>query len=417
MKTQYPFWLLLLVFGGMLVGAPVFAQINEIAPYLSVKQEYSDNILLTSTDEEADFITTGTAGVTISRRDQRMRASLDGNVSRLMYQDNDDLNGTDGQVRGTWNYQVTERVGTGLAASFLRDSRGDQYLDTTGVVLARVRERDSTRLSGTMDYRFSELSAGEFTLAYGTTTVDEFFNEEEDESVRVDLAFSRNLSRTFKHTTGLINVSYMRYTSDQETMIPDPLVPTSVFQRFDADMFQVTAGFSRELTELTRMYVMAGASYTESTETGRVVTSGLIDSETIRPELQDDSLDGVLSAGVIYSGLYYDFRLSVSHDIRGGAGTNGTVERSTVNLGGTRRLTEDLSLTLNVSGYLNRREWETLSDLDQVTINVQPGFRYRITDTLDLSGAYRYTHVEERQTGLIRERNLVYLVIRKEFDL
>jgi hypothetical protein len=417
MKLRYCVCLVLILLGGVLVVSPVNAQIDDITPYVSVRQEYSDNILLNSTDEKEDFITTGTAGVTFSRRDQRMQASLDGNVSRLMYQDNDDLNATDGQVRGAWNYQVTERFGAGLAASFLRDSRGDQYLDTTGVVLAQVRERDSTRLSGTMDYRFSELSAGEFTLAYGTTTVDELFNEEEDESVKVDLAFSRNLSRTFKNTTGLINVSYMRYTSDQETMISDPLVPTSVFQQFDADMFQVTAGFSRELTELIRMYVMAGVSYTESTETERVVTSGLIDSETTRPELKDDSLDGVLSAGVIYSGLYYDFRVSVSQDVQGGAGTNGTVERTAVNLGGSRRLTEDLSLTLNVSGYLNRREWETLSDLDQVTINVQPGFRYRITDTLDLSGAYRYTHVEERQTGVTRERNLVYLEIRKEFDL
>jgi hypothetical protein len=417
MKIRYPLWLILVVFGGMLAGHPVFAQIDEMTPYVSFKQEYSDNIHLSGANEKADFISTGTAGVVISRRDQRLQAQLDGGVSRLAYWDNDHLNATDGQVRGAWNYQVTERAGAGVAASYLKDSRGDEYLDTTGVVLTGIRDRDRTRVSGSMDYRFSEISAGEFTLTYGTTSVDEIFNEEEDDTVEVDLAFSRNLSRTFKNTTGLINISYLRYTSDQETMTPDPLISTTVFQEFDADMFQMTTGFSRELTELTSMYMLAGASYTESTESRRIVRTGLLNSDTTEPEQDDDSLDWVLSAGVTHTGLYYNLRLGVSHDVRGGAGTNGTVERTSVNLGVNRKVSEDFSVTLNASGYLNRNDRKTTSDLDQFTINIQPGFQYRITDTLHLSGAYRYTHVEERQTDQTRERNLVYLVLQKEFDL
>lgn len=418
MKLRYPLWLNLLIFGGMLAGPPVVSgQIDEIVPYASFKQEYSDNIHLSDVDKKADFITTGTVGVVVSHRDQRLQAQLDGEVSRQAYWDNDHLDATDGQVRGAWNYQVTERAGAGLTASYLKDSRGDEYLDTTGVVLTEIRDRDRTQVSGSMDYRFSEISAGEFTLTYGTTSVDEIINEEEDDTVEVNLAFSRNLSRTFKHTTGLINVSYLRYTSDQETMTSDPLVSTMVFQEFDADMFQITTGFSRKLTELTSMYMLVGASYTESTESRRIVRTGLLNSDTTQPDKDDDSLDWVLSAGVTHIGLYYDFHLDISHDIRGDAGTSGTVERTSVNLGVNRNVSEDLSVKLNVSGYLNRNERKTTSDLDQFTINIQPGFRCRITDTLHLSGAYRYTHVEERQTDQTRERNLVYLVLRKEFDL
>jgi predicted porin len=131
----------------------------------------------------------------------------------------------------------------------------------------------------------------------------------------------------------------------------------------------------------------------------------------------DDSFGGVMAAGVNYAGLYYNVRLGVSHGISGDAGTNGTVERTAVTLGVDRRVSENFSLTLAASGYLNRNERETLSDLDQRTLNIQPGFRYRITDTLNLSGAYRYTHVDDRDIDRTRERSLVYLEIRKEFDL
>jgi hypothetical protein len=285
------------------------------------------------------------------------------------------------------------------------------------VLLSGLRDRERTEVSGSADYRFSELTAGEITVKYGTSNIDEIFNQEEDESVQVNLALSRNLSRTLEHTTGLFNVSYIRYVSDQRTQTPEPLLNISVFQQFDADMFQMTTGFSRELTERTRMYLLIGASYTESTEGRRVVRSGPLNSDITLPEQRDDSLDGVVSAGVIHSGLYYDLRLGMSHDIRGSIGTNGTVERTAVNLGVNRKVSEDLSLTFNASGYLNRNERKTLSDLDQFTINIQPGFQYRITDTLNLSGAYRYTYVEEQPTGQTRERNLVYLEIRKELDL
>jgi predicted porin len=107
----------------------------------------------------------------------------------------------------------------------------------------------------------------------------------------------------------------------------------------------------------------------------------------------------------------------VSHGVRADSGTTGVVERTAVTLGVDRRLSENFSLTLAASGFLNRNERNTLSDQDLLTLNIQPGFRYSITDTLNLSGAYRYTNEEDRDIDQTRERNMVYLEIRKEFDL
>jgi hypothetical protein len=107
----------------------------------------------------------------------------------------------------------------------------------------------------------------------------------------------------------------------------------------------------------------------------------------------------------------------VSHGVRADSGTTGVVERTSINLGVERRVSENFSLTLATSGFLNRNERNNLSDQDLLTLNIQPGFRYRITDTLNLSGAYRYTSEEDRDIDQTRERSLVYLELRKQFNL
>jgi hypothetical protein len=414
MNIRYPLWLIVIVLLGVL-ASPVFGQNDKIVPYVSLMQEYSDNIVFSRDNEEEDFITTGNAGMVYTHRDARMRALVDARVSRLMYWDNDQLNSTDGLVRGSWKYQVTERAGAGLAASYRNDSRRDEDLDVTGVVL--TGDRDRAEVSGSVDYRFSEITAGEFTVGYTTTEVDGISQDEDYDTLQMDFALTRNLSRIFKNTTGLFNVSYMRYSSEFDTTVPDPLFTTAFYREFDSDVFQVTAGFSRNITELYTVYMTGGVSYTDTTESRRIVQTGLVNGYTMLPDQNDDSFGGVLAAGVNYDGLYYDVRLGVSHGVRGDAGTNGTVERTAVNLKVDRKVSENFSLTLAASGYLNRNERQTLSDLDQVTLNIQPGFRYRITDTLDLSGAYRYTQVDDRHIDQTRERSLVYLEIRKEFDL
>lgn len=421
MRLRYRLRLLLIMLP-FLLPVPVLllpvtaaARTDKFVPYVSVKQEYSDNIVFSRDNEEEDFITTGNAGMVYTHRDARVRAMADARLTRLAYWDNDQLDTTDGLIRGSWTYQVTERAGAGLEASFRNDSRRDQDLDATGLVLSG--ERDRTGVSGSADYRFSELTAGEITVGYTSTQVEETRQDEDYDNIQVDLAFTRNMSRTFKNTTGLFNVSYLRYSSKIDTTQPEPLFTTTVYQEYDSDVFQVTAGFSRDITELFSVYLQGGVSYTETTESRRTVLTGLLNSDTTLPDQDEDNLGGVLSVGVNYAGLYWDVSLGGSHDVRGGSGTNGTVERTEVTLEVDRKVSEDFFLTFNTSGFLNRNDRTTTDDLDEFTINIQPGFRYEITDTWTLSGIYRYTSEEDLEEDFTRERNMVYMLIRKDFDL
>ena len=69
--------LALTVLLSLILPAPVGAQTDAFVPYVSVRQEYSDNIVFSRYNEEDDFITSGSAGMVYTHRDARVRALLD----------------------------------------------------------------------------------------------------------------------------------------------------------------------------------------------------------------------------------------------------------------------------------------------------------------------------------------------------
>ncbi len=380
-----------------------FAESGKLVPYVSIKQEYSDNILFVSDNEQEDYITTSKVGAITSYKTERVNAKLDGNIYHLMYWDNDQLDDTNGAARSSIDYQVTEKIGFGAAANYRKSSRRDADTDTTGLLL--TGDREQTELSVSSSYQFTETSIGQAEIEYGVVEIDETNSNEDNDSFGVNLGFSKNLSKTFKNTTGLLNFSYMRYSSEQET-----IGVNTVTQDYDSDVFQLYGGFEKNITELYSFYLQAGASYTDTTEEQRINSITIVDQES-------DTWGGVLLSGLNYDGLYWDFGLSASHDVRGSSGSNGTVERSSVSLDIDRKITEDFSLSFNVSCYLNKNERQTQSDLDELTVNIQPGFHYHFLDTFSLQGIFRHTTLEDREDDTSRERNLVYLVLRKNFDL
>ena len=62
-----------------------FSDPGKFVPFLSLKQEYSDNILFTSSNEEEDFITTATAGIVYSYDSERVDAKVQGRLLHLLY--------------------------------------------------------------------------------------------------------------------------------------------------------------------------------------------------------------------------------------------------------------------------------------------------------------------------------------------
>lgn len=403
-----------------------FAQADpdSITPFISLNEQYSDNILFDENQPEADWITAAEAGLTLKRKTERLDTWLTGRLKQRWYVDNSELDSLDGFASGSIDYRLTERFSLGGTADYSKDSTRDRDTDTTGLKISG--DRDKVGFSVSSDYLMSEKTTAGLEVKYGNTEEDGDDEQEDNDSFSVTVSFSKNLSETFKNTTGLLNLSYFRYTADIDHQYPDRLiyiyglpVNPNTFQEYTSDTFQFSTGFSRQLTEILDIYCLAGASFSqtdEKTNTRYIHTQTGTELLQSSVEEDDDGIwGGVISTGINYKGLKSTMGMELSRDMRGASGTNGVVQRTSLSGNVRHRITEELSLSLRASCYLNENERTNQDDTDDLTFNVQPGFNYKFTQTLFLTGYYRYTHLDDRIENTQTERNLFSLTLKKEF--
>jgi len=398
-------------------SCPALSGPDTITPFVSVIQQYSDNILFDADQPESDWITAAEGGLTLERKTERMNSRLTGWLKQLFYADNGELDSLDGFASGLIQYRLTERFSIGGAADYSNDSMRDRDTDTTGLKISGDREK--VQFSVSSDYLVSEKTTTGLEVQYGTTENELDDELEENDSFNVIVSLSKNLSETVRNTTGLLNLNYFRYTADIETQYPGQVISQATRQEYTSDTFQFSAGFSRQLTEILDIYCLAGGSFSRTdgktkirttlTQTGSLISQAVIEDE------DDETWGGVISAGINYNGLKSSMGLSLSRDMRGASGTNGVVQRTSLSGNVRYRVTEEMTLSLRASCYLNQNERTNQEDTDDLTFNVQPGFTYRFTQTLFLSGYYRYTHLDDRVENTLTERNLFSLTLKKEF--
>ena len=405
-------------------SCPALADPDTITPFISLNEQYSDNILFDDDQPEADWITAAEAGLALKRKTERLDTWLKGSLKQRWYAENSALDSLDGFASASMDYRLTERLSLGGTADYSKDSTRDRDTDTTGLKISG--DRDKTKFSFSSDYFVSEKTKAGLEIRYGTTEIEEDDELEDNDSFNVTVSFSKNLSETFKNTTGLLNLSYFRYTADIDHQHPDRLIyiyglPTNpnIFQEYTSDTFQFSTGFSRQLTEILDIYCLSGASFSQTdektntryihTQTGTQILQSSVEDEA------DGIWGGVISTGINYKGLKSTMGLELSRDMRGASGTNGVVQRTSLSGNVRHRFTEELTLSLRASCYLNENERTNQDDTDDLTFNVQPGFNYRFTQTLFLKGYYRYTHLDDRIEETCTERNLFSLTLKKEF--
>ncbi|MCP4118782.1 MAG: outer membrane beta-barrel protein [Desulfobacteraceae bacterium] len=413
--------MIILVAGLLPLPLNAIADPLKFVPAVRVKQEYNDNILFEHSMEDEDFITTVSPSFTVDQKVERLQANLKAGVDKIIYWEFDELDALDMDVDGKVRFQATERLGFGVKGRYAEDSRRDRETDLTGLVLAG--DRDATNISLFSDYLVSEKTKASLTLSYSDVTIEKP-DDEENEYYKVDLAFTHNISKWFDNTTGLLNFSYMNYDSDDRNLYSDnpwPGLTTKVNQAYAFDLWQMYAGFSKNITELFSVYLQAGAGYTRSDESARkryfeTGTGNELTAPT-RTSSSDSNFNGVLVAGMDYTGLYYTAGLSVSHDARGSSGVNGLVERTSVSANYSRKISSELTATLSGACHLNRTDRSIGADEDDLTCSVRTGLRYKFSRDFTLSAYYRYRTLNEREEDTHRYQNLVYLMVNKTFEL
>ncbi len=81
----------------------------KIIPFLNLKQEYNDNILLNE-DEINDIITTLSPGFVLTERTERLDSDFYGQIDKIIYVENNELDALDYYCRANVSYQLNERA-------------------------------------------------------------------------------------------------------------------------------------------------------------------------------------------------------------------------------------------------------------------------------------------------------------------
>ncbi len=159
-KTLFAFFLILLI--------QTFAYCADESlqkgfhPYISLEEEYNDNINLTSGNEKDDFITTIRPGLKYSNLDAMSGIDLDYNAGFVFYGKNDNLNYISHNAFLNAKYISKEHINLFLKNSFIRseDPREREYytsVEENKYVLSTTTQRDiywRNVVSPTVEYQF-----------------------------------------------------------------------------------------------------------------------------------------------------------------------------------------------------------------------------------------------------------------------
>lgn len=355
----------------------------QLVPSVAAREEYNTNIFFTTVSPVDSWITTVTPGLLVGGRTERMDAGLSGDVSRLWYSEDSDLDATNFDTRGWFSYRFTPGFRLSFTGRYGKGTRTDRYFDASGllvdVLIPSYRQNHSIsaeyaateKATTTLSYRYQWLQYPDRPVWDGTTH-------------QVDLGLIYDLSRFATETKARANVAYGR----------------GIFEGLTVDNFYLTVGVFRAVHELWSVVVNIGGRYTHS----EFDVPGLGGETT-----NDTGLVG--DASLLYTGERTAASFTLSHNIAPAYGYSGATLRTGAVLSWSRRFLHDLSGTLSAGFYRNRSDpgQYSFQTIDEQSVRVRPGIRWEPTKYVVLDASYEYARVDYRASGTDADRHLAFL--------
>ncbi|MFZ7126482.1 MAG: hypothetical protein ACOWWM_10060 [Desulfobacterales bacterium] len=384
----------------MLPPSPSSAAGTTLRMKAGVREEYNDNIFFTSRDKENDVITTGIIGGDFKRETERLTTELGAEFRPFWYFDNEDLNDVNFKADAGVKYRLTPRFTVDAEGSYDIDNRPDRDVDETGLSQATER-RDRQRYRGGFLHQLSEKTQ---IFASGSHESTDYRQGLEDEDYDIwggSGGIAHQFSAFAKPTIGRITGGYARFE----------------YETSRTDYYFLNLGVTRNLTETLVLSLDAGPSFSDSEFEIRrpVLDPGpppniltAIETET------DSSWGGSGRLSLVDERDVFRWELAVSHDLAAGAGQGQTVDRTQAEFDIRRRWHWAFMTGLNVRYFLNRSSTDhpELTEIDERTFLVRPMLRFFFTEDFFLEAAYSYTHQDDREQDVTRERSQVFLEFR-----
>lgn len=217
----------------MLLSVSVYAA-EELHPYISVQEEYNDNLNLTNTNKKEDYLTTVKPGLKYTSFDATYAVNLDYNLGLVFYAKDSNKNYVSHSGTLDAKYLTKEHVNFYLNDTFIRsdDPREREYFTTTvdnRYVLATQTERSvywRNVVAPTIEYQFGPESRLGFNYrnniyrtesATGQNSQEDYFNPfvsywfDQRNNLYLEYGYTIGNFDRSPHMTG--NRANVRYTS------------------------------------------------------------------------------------------------------------------------------------------------------------------------------------------------------------
>ena len=124
------------------LGFPIIADAatrKTLTPRVSLQEQYDDNIYLEADNEDSDWITLVSPGISLALEGPDTTMNLDYEAGFSFYQDDTDMNSTRHQAQGDWNQRLTPSVMLQASDAFVRSE--EPLVETAGQIKEIRTER------------------------------------------------------------------------------------------------------------------------------------------------------------------------------------------------------------------------------------------------------------------------------------
>ena len=135
LRAAKPLLLPYLFLTAALLPSLLHAEEFHLYPSIAQKLEYTDNLLITPTQQLHDFISTTSGGLQLLTKTEMMNLDVSARVDELLHKDNPGLDSTDQFYKAYLGLVPSDKFRFTLRGTFNRDSRADREFYTSGVVL------------------------------------------------------------------------------------------------------------------------------------------------------------------------------------------------------------------------------------------------------------------------------------------
>lgn len=354
--------------------APSLGSEWEVSPYVTVGEEYNDNILFSADEKKFDDMVTRVRPRVEGRYGtERLDFSLDLGLEWEKYLDNDELDTVDHDHYIALSYALSRTFSLSTGAYFRKDTNQAQLLETGVLAPREDRRMFGGDLGFVYDLSHRLSCSGEWSRGYCDYPDD----PDRRHDYQVDSVALVPLYVLSPATTLFLNMAYTETVYDKKGIARTVIVHYKTIPSLRHD-------FAEDL------YVSGGVGYTHSEQkTKNQDSGGFAFDLRIHGDWEKGSIE-LLANRDQYSTYY-----------------RRSSDRSTLTLRGTYRLSHRFSTSLRASYYINRFG----GDNDYEYFTVYPSFNYIFTPSVRLRGSVGYSKYEY-EAGSDRDRLIATLEIR-----